>query len=93
VSVEVKEQMVERFEALSSPTRVKILQLCQVKRHFITEIAKELGQTEANISAQVIKLEKVGLVNIELEAATHGIRKYVRTSELGKFLLGAGANT
>ncbi|MHA1146250.1 MAG: ArsR/SmtB family transcription factor [Candidatus Helarchaeota archaeon] len=87
--IELQEQ-IRRFQALSNPTRLKILQLCRRKRCFIREIARELGHTEANISAQVKRLERVGMLDVELEAATHGIRKYVRTSELGQFLLGAG---
>jgi len=35
MSVEVHEQMIKRFEALSSSTRVKILQLCIEKRQHI----------------------------------------------------------
>jgi len=88
--IELQEQAMKRFQALSSPTRMKILQLCIDKRCFISEIAQVLEQTEANISAQVKALEKAGLIEVEFESGTHGIKKFIRSNQVAKFLLEAG---
>lgn len=62
-------------KALSSQTRIGILYLTMEKEQDISRIAETLGQTEANISAQVKILEKAGLMNSHYEPGKNGIRK------------------
>ena len=65
---------VKLAKALSNPTRWKILQNSNGKLD-VSELATLLGQTEANISAQIKILEKAGLVMGVHEPGVHGIRK------------------
>ncbi|MHA1627269.1 MAG: ArsR/SmtB family transcription factor [Candidatus Asgardarchaeia archaeon] len=62
-------------KALSSSTRVSILRLLSKENCDVSTIAKKLRQTEANISAQIKILEKVGLVKSYYEPGDHGVRK------------------
>ena len=62
-------------KALSSKTRWAILRLVSVKEMDVSRIAENLGQTEANISAQIKILEKAGLINSHYEPGEHGVRK------------------
>ena len=68
-------------KAISSDTRLKILKMLNdnMKKDAmpldISTIAKMHGQTEANVSAQVKKLEKAGLVKSGYVPGQHGIRK------------------
>ncbi|MHA1792702.1 MAG: ArsR/SmtB family transcription factor [Promethearchaeota archaeon] len=69
------------LKALSSETRLKIIKLLQERRDTsergldISTLACLLNQTEANISAQCKRLEKVGLIKIEYRPGGHGVRK------------------
>ncbi|NMC06695.1 MAG: helix-turn-helix domain-containing protein [Candidatus Lokiarchaeota archaeon] len=71
----------EILKALASDTRLRIVKLLRSKRDTpergldISSLASVLGQTEANISAQCKRLEKVGLIKIEYKPGGHGVRK------------------
>jgi len=62
------------MKALSSVTRLSILNILK-KRRDICQTARELGQTEANVSAQIKILEKANLISPTYEAGRHGVRK------------------
>jgi predicted transcriptional regulator len=66
-------------KALSSSTRVKILRITSKKDVDVSRIAAELGQTEANISAQIKILEKANLLTSRYEPGLHGVRKICST--------------
>lgn len=62
-------------KALSSKTRRQILS--RIKEHpmDVSNIASNLQMTEANISAQIKKLEKAGLIKCDYASGDHGVRK------------------
>lgn len=62
-------------KALASETRWQILKLLKVQKLDISQIAENLGQTEANISAQVKILEKANLIISKYEPGAHGVKK------------------
>ena len=66
-------------KALSSKTRVKILKLTSEKDIDVSRIAGMLGQTEANISAQIKILETAKLLVSRYEPGMHGVRKICST--------------
>jgi predicted transcriptional regulator len=80
------EKALEVAKALSSDTRLAILALLIDKSMDVSRIAEALGQTEANISAQVKILEQAGkmrkddpedtgLIKSHYEPGEHGVRK------------------
>ena len=62
-------------KALSSATRQKILEFLNQEPMDVSKIARCLGQTEANVSAQIAILHKAGLVNCRYQPGGHGVRK------------------
>ena len=64
-------------KALSSATRRLILHRIQSSKEGldVSDIAKILGMTEANISAQIKKLQEADLINCEYCSGQHGVRK------------------
>lgn len=64
-------------KALSSQTRRKILHQIQEDGDGmdVSNIASNLGMTEANISAQIKKLEEAGLICCDYCSGQHGVRK------------------
>lgn len=64
-------------KALSSATRRLILHRIQSSKEGldVSNIAKILGMTEANISAQIKKLQEADLINCEYCSGQHGVRK------------------
>ena len=74
-------EQLEVLKALASDTRLKIIRILRDYRSSpergldISSLAEMLGQTEANISAQCKRLEKVGLVKVEFRPGGHGVRK------------------
>ena len=64
-------------KALSSETRRKILQQIQTSEVDldVSNIASKLEMTEANISAQIKKLNKAGLIECFYCSGQHGVRK------------------
>jgi len=64
-------------KALSSPTRRNILRQIQISKEGIdvSNIASLLDMTEANISAQIKKLQDAGLIFCKYCSGNHGVRK------------------
>ncbi len=72
----VKEENVSKVtKALSSKTRWEILKLLKAEALDVSRIAERLGQTEANISAQIKIIENAGLIETHYEPGVHGVRK------------------
>ncbi len=67
-------------QALASETRIRILELLRSGVGSLDEISERLGQSKANISNQVKRLEDVGLIYGFYEAGRRGIKKRVRSS-------------
>ncbi len=61
--------------ALKSKTRREIIKILRKEALDVSRLAKRLNQTEANISAQIQQLQKVGLVKSRYEPGDHGVRK------------------
>ncbi len=62
-------------KALSSKTRRAIILLINKEPLDVSRISQNLGQTEANISAQIKILDKAGLVTCSYSPGSHGVRK------------------
>ena len=75
VVIESDKQIEKIVKALSSQTRRKILRQIQIEPMDVSKIAAKLEMTEANISAQIKKLEKANLVSCEYKSGQHGVRK------------------
>ena len=65
--------------ALSSGTRLKILKLLLQGEKDVTRVARHLGGTEANASAQIKILQEADLLSCRYEPGQHGLRKISRT--------------
>ncbi len=65
--------------ALSSGTRLKILKLLLHSENDVTRVARHLGGTEANASAQIKILAEAGLLDCRYEPGQHGLKKLSRT--------------
>jgi len=65
--------------AISSGTRLKILRLLLQGEKDVTRVARHLGGTEANASAQIKILHEAGLLEPRYEPGQHGLRKISRT--------------
>ena len=63
--------------ALANETRVKILQHVAAKPSDLDELSKIVGQSKANISSQIRKLENVNIVRAKYVPGNRGIRKVV----------------
>jgi DNA-binding transcriptional ArsR family regulator len=76
------------FRVLASPTRLAILLTLQTGEQRITDLAAQLGGSQANISSHLIKLKKSGLIT----SRTQGRAVYYRLTqpELGTLLQAAG---
>ncbi|TFG19913.1 MAG: ArsR family transcriptional regulator [Promethearchaeota archaeon] len=61
--------------ALKSETRREIIRILRKEPLDVSRLAAELKQTEANVSAQIQQLQKVGLVKSRYEPGGHGVRK------------------
>jgi len=62
-------------KALSSKTRRQILQKLRESPLDVSNLAEHLDMTEANISAQIKKLQKAGLIDCTYKSGKHGVRK------------------
>ena len=62
-------------KALSSKTRREILRYIRGSPKDVSNIAKTLDMTEANISAQIKKLEEANLISCDYSSGLHGVRK------------------
>ncbi len=63
------------MKALSSKTRRQILQKIKEASLDVSNLAEELDMTEANISAQIKKLQKANLIECDYCSGKHGVRK------------------
>ncbi|MHA1293975.1 MAG: ArsR/SmtB family transcription factor [Promethearchaeota archaeon] len=75
ITVRNDDQIEEIVKALSSKTRRHILHQIQDESMDVSKIASNLKMTEANISAQIKKLEKAGLISCDYSSGQHGVRK------------------
>lgn len=75
ISVESDEKIEKIVKALSSSTRRKILHHIHIEPMDVSNIASALKMTEANISAQIKKLEEAGLIDCDYASGDHGVRK------------------
>jgi predicted transcriptional regulator len=75
VLIESDDQIEKIVKALSSSTRRKILHYIQEEPMDVSDIASSLQMTEANISAQIKKLEEAGLIICDYTSGAHGVRK------------------
>ncbi len=75
ISVDSDDQIEKIVKALSSRTRRKILNHIQDEPMDVSNIAANLKMTEANISAQIKKLEEAGLIICDYASGDHGVRK------------------
>ncbi|MFX1278719.1 MAG: ArsR/SmtB family transcription factor [Promethearchaeota archaeon] len=73
--IESDDQIEKIVKALSSKTRRLILRYIQEDPMDVSDIASSLSMTEANISAQIKKLEDAGLINCDYSSGAHGVRK------------------
>jgi predicted transcriptional regulator len=78
ISIESDEQIEKIVKALSSRTRRQILHHIQEEPMDVSNIAAILTMTEANISAQIKKLEESGLITCDYASGDHGVRKISR---------------
>jgi predicted transcriptional regulator len=65
--------------ALSSATRLKVLKLLLQGEKDVTRVARHLGGTEANASAQIKILYEAGLLDCRYEPGQHGLKKISKT--------------
>ena len=81
-------QAASLFRVLANPTRLAILLALQTGEQRITDLTAQLGGSQANISAHLIKLKKSGLIT----SRTQGRAVYYRLTqpELGALLQTAG---
>ena len=69
----------EVFKALSTPMRLRIMELIYENDHMsMNDLAEALELTNSAISMHVSKLEEAGLVNIQTTSGKRGIMKVVR---------------
>ncbi|NVM17980.1 MAG: helix-turn-helix transcriptional regulator [Candidatus Lokiarchaeota archaeon] len=70
-------QIEDIAKALTSGTRRSILRLIQKTNEAmdVSNIASILNMTEANISAQIKKLQEAGLIYCDYCSGNHGVRK------------------
>jgi predicted transcriptional regulator len=73
------EEILRIGRALSSGTRLKILRLLLSGEQDVTQVARHLGGTEANASAQIKILSEAGLLECRYEPGQHGLKKNSRT--------------
>lgn len=78
VTIESDDQIEKIVKALSSRTRRQILHYIQDEPMDVSNIASSLQMTEANISAQIKKLEEAGLIVCDYASGDHGVRKISR---------------
>ncbi|MFX0072840.1 MAG: ArsR/SmtB family transcription factor [Candidatus Hermodarchaeota archaeon] len=75
LTIESDELIEKIVKALSSRTRRQILHHIQIEPMDVSNIAANLNMTEANISAQIKKLEEAGLIACDYASGEHGVRK------------------
>ena len=78
ITIDSDDKVEEIMKALSSKTRRKILRQIKNEPADVSKIASDLEMTEANISAQIKKLDNAGLIICEYSSGAHGVRKISR---------------
>ena len=73
--IDEDEQIELVVKALSSKTIRNILRYIRDDPKDVSNIAKTLAMTEANISAQIKKLEEANLISCDYSSGLHGVRK------------------
>ncbi|GBF08557.1 arsR family transcriptional regulator [Aeropyrum pernix] len=63
--------------ALANETRTRIIELLASGPKTLDELSEVLGQSKANISSQIRKLEEIGIVVPRYQPGDRGIRKTV----------------
>jgi len=66
------------FKALSTPARLKIMELIYRKDMSMNDLATALSLTNSAISLHVGKLEEAGLVTVQVTSGKHGIMKIIK---------------
>ncbi len=66
--------------ALASKTRLEILKLVSEKELDIGDIARYIKQSKANASAQIKRLEDVGLIKTSYKPGQRGVKKICWTN-------------
>jgi len=66
--------------ALSSPTRIQILNFIKEKEVDMQEVAELIKQSKANASAQMRILEDAGLVKTSYKPGVRGVKKVCNTN-------------
>ena len=81
-------QAADLFRVLANPTRLAILLTLQTGEQRITDLTAQIGGSQANISAHLIRLKRSGLIT----SRTQGRAVYYRLTqpELGDLLQAAG---
>lgn len=64
-------------QALASETRTMIIDLLSKGPKTLDELSEALGQSKANISSQIRKLEEMGIIAPRYQPGERGIRKTV----------------
>jgi len=78
ITIDSDDKVEEIMKALSSNTRRRILRQIKIEPADVSKIASILEMTEANISAQIKKLDNAGLIICEYSSGAHGVRKISR---------------
>lgn len=71
----------EIFQALSSPTRIKILKLLSIKEMHLTGLAKEIQISKPVTSKHIKKLEEAGLVKRRIIGNVHLLKSNIKNLE------------
>ena len=81
VLIVIGDEYIQRVvQALASPTRLKILRYLLEKEADVGEVAKIIGQSKANASAQIRKLEEAGLIRVSYRPGQRGVKKVCSTN-------------
>jgi predicted transcriptional regulator len=75
ITIDSDDKVEEIMKALSSNTRRRILRQIKIEPADVSKIASILEMTEANISAQIKKLQEANLIFCEYCSGNHGVRK------------------
>jgi len=86
IIIDSDDQIEKIVKALSSRTRRQILHYIQNEPMDVSNIASNLDMTEANISAQIKKLEEAGLIICSYSSGDHGVRK-MSTLKFNKLII------
>ena len=64
-------------QAMSNETRARIMEILAKRPEGLDAIAEEIGQSKANVSSQIRKLEEAGIVEPKYQPGSRGIKKLV----------------